>query len=378
MTRDIQPIIAVLQDDKEPLEAVKISEMSNLTRKEEELLRKVWPEISLDKRRRMITWMSESADDDVQLDFSAVCILGLSDEDAQVRCHCIQGLWEHEHFKLIRPFLTLLRQDPSVEVRASAASGLGRFVLQGEMEYLTQARLQEIVGTLVKTVADQSLSLAIRRRAVESLGYSTDPRVSDIISRAYEDPAEEMRMSAIFAMGRTADEYWSGTVRTELFNDNPAFRFEAVRAAGELGDPIAVNRIGTLLVDEDQDQEIREMAAWALGQIGGPIAKKVLMSVIKEDDPSLRRIARDSLTEMAFFDDENPNMSFFVPDVVEDESEEHQPWEHGTNGYYQDDDDDEYADDEYTDDLYDEDQYYDEEYNDEDWNSDKDWLSLPL
>lgn len=361
MNRDIEKTIASLPKDQESFDPLLISDLSNLTRRQQELLTKVWPQIPLYKRRHMIKLMNEKADEDIQLDFSAVCMVGLNDEDAQVRHLSIKGLWECENIKLIRIFLNLLQQDPSVEVRASAASALGRFVFQGEMEYLTEALLQKIVERLVQTFNDESLSVAIRRRAIESLAYSSDSRVHAMIDRAYQDPSEEMQISAIFAMGRTSDPYWSGSVRAELFNDNPAFCFEAVRAAGELADSRSVNRIALLLVDEQQDQQIREMAAWALGEIGGPISKKVLTSVVKTKDATLRRIAQESLAEMTLLDDENFGMGFFVPDMFDDENDEEEWFEQNENGYYQDQDDE--------DDEYDEYDYLD---------SNQDWYSFPL
>lgn len=359
MNRNIEEVITNLQSNYEPLDTFSFSDLSNLTRVEQAALRKAWPTILLDRRRALIALMSEKADEDVQLDFSAVYIIGLEDTDAQVRHLSIEALWECEDIKLIRTFLRLLQQDPSIEVRASAASALGRFVFQGEMEYLTQARLRELVEALMKTFSDHSLPLAIRRRAIESLAHSTDERVYPLISQAYEDSESEMRASALFAMGRTADPYWSGTVRIELLNEDLALRFEAVRAAGELADKQAVNRVAVLLLDEKQDSQIREMAAWALGEIGGEIAKKALLSMAKTSDSALRTIAKESLAEMALFDDENPNMTLFFDDMLDSEDEENELL--SSNDEY----------DEY-------DEYDDDSQDNDDWDSNQDWHIVPL
>ena len=44
-----------------------------------------------------------------------------------------------------------------------------------------------------------------------------------------------MRQSALFAMGRTADSRWAKVVLSELESHEPAMRFEAAQAAGEMG-----------------------------------------------------------------------------------------------------------------------------------------------
>ena len=243
--------------------------------------------------------LTDLGDDDFHLDFSAVFRRGLYDVDAEVRRLSIDGLWEHEHVTLVRPFLRLL-EDESPEVQASAASALGRFVLQGELGQLTMERFQEIVSRLLALTDDVAVPTAVRRRAIESLAYSSDPELRGIIARAYEDPDDRMRQSAIFAMGRSADEYWRGQVRAELSSDEAAFRFEAARAAGELADPKAVASLARLLADEEIG--VREVAIWSLGQIGGAQARRALQIFIEQDESELAEQARDALAEMALLE----------------------------------------------------------------------------
>lgn len=367
INRNIEDVISNLTSNYEPLDTFSFSDLSNLTRVEQKALQKEWYEVSLDRRRNLIRLMSEQAEEDIQLDFSSIYIIGLEDTDAQVRHLSIEALWECEDIKLIRIFLRLLQEDPSIEVRASAASGLGRFVFQGEMEYLTPARLRELVEVLIKIFSDYSLPLAIRRRAIEALAYSTDARVYPFISQAYESAENEMRASALFAMGRTADPYWSGTVRIELFNEELTLRFEAVRAAGEITDKQAVSRVAALLLDEKQDSQIREMAAWALGEIGGEVAKKVLRSMVKIEDSSLRAVIKESLAEIALFDDQNPSMGLSLDDIL-DSDDEVDEWLDSNDEY----------DDEY-DELLDEYHEHDDESPDnDDWDSNQDWHIVPL
>jgi hypothetical protein len=358
--RDTRRIIQKLGDEMEPLDTTFLVDLSNLTREEQQWLDEVWEDIPLDKRRRLVALMSEQADEDVQLDFTAVFRRGLTDEDAEVRRAAIEGLWEDESVTLIRPFLHLLHEDVSPDVRASAASALGRFVLLGELGRLSGERSRQVIEALLAIVSDRSLPIDVRRRAVESLAYSSDDRIRPVIGRAYEDESADMRASAIFAMGRSADEYWRGAVRAELFNEDPAHRFEAARAAGELADPRAVERLIVLL--KDRDREIRMIAIWALGQIGGAAARRALKQVAQAGlSRDARQQARESLAEMSLLDDET--IAFVddpeLYDEVDEENGEYAVFYPGEL-YGDDGEDDELYGDDEDDELYEDDALYED------------------
>ena len=152
-------------------------------------------------------------------------------------------------------------------------------------------------GALLEAVADAEEVLEVRRRAVESIAYWDEPCVHDIIAAAYQEPAELMRISAVFAMGRSADPAWSDTVREELHNANPAMRYEAARACGELEAKAAVPELIKLV--SDPDREVQFAAVGALGQIGGERAKRILEQCARSSDEAMRLAAEDALAELA-------------------------------------------------------------------------------
>ena len=82
------------------------------------------------------------------------------------------------------------------------------------------------------------------------------------------------RVSALYAMGRTYDARWLGTLIDELEAEESEVRFEAARALGELGRGEAVPElIGRL---DDEDRPVRLAAVIALGQIGSRSATNAL------------------------------------------------------------------------------------------------------
>ena len=107
----------------------------------------------------------------------------------------------------------------------------------------------------------------VERRALESLGYSGRSEVPNLIEDAYESDDDEWIASALFAMGRSADDRWAPLVIERLDDTAIELSREAARAAGELELGEALPALVHLL--QDEDSELRLAAAWSLSQIGG-------------------------------------------------------------------------------------------------------------
>ena len=107
-----------------------------------------------------------------------------------------------------------------------------------------------------------------------------------------------MRVSAIFAMGRSADSCWARHVCQELFSPNPELHYEAARACGELQLAEAVSELEELA--DDADPEVQEAALWALGQIGGGKAREILERYCHAQDEATRTAAEAALDELEF------------------------------------------------------------------------------
>jgi HEAT repeat protein len=217
----------------------------------------------------------------------------LQDEDAEVRACCIDGLWEDESPGLVNPLLTLLSVDPSVAVRAAAATSLGRFVLLAELGELDEELGRKILEKLRKLIEDPHETLEVRRRVLEAMSYSGTKGVPEVIREAYRHPAEKMRVSAIFSMGRSADPAWGSTVIGELSSANPEMRYETARACGELELTEAVSDLIRLI--GDRDREVQQAAISALGKIGGREARRALRLCCESGDEVVAPAADEAL-----------------------------------------------------------------------------------
>jgi HEAT repeat protein len=286
----------------ETIDIRRLYALSALTRDGLSALAEVWPAIPPERRRHLVENLVELAEANVRVDFRRIFRLALDDPDSAVRAQAIDGLWEDEKQDLIDHFCHMLENDLSTDVRASAAQALGKYVLQAELDELDEARGEHVRVVLRDVFYDESETIEVRRRALESLAYYDDPDMREPIRLAYEHPAHKMQVSAIFAMGRSLAPFWSNIILMELANPSPEIRYEAARASGELRLEEAVSDLVDLT--EDPDREIQEVAIWALGQIGGDHARRVLDYFIQSSDAGLTEAAEDAMAELLLMEGE--------------------------------------------------------------------------
>ncbi|MCH8025538.1 MAG: HEAT repeat domain-containing protein [Chloroflexi bacterium] len=305
----IQAYIEELIDPQRPLAVSKLTQLSALGPAEAAVLATHWPEMELQKRQRLVQELIDLEEDNVELDFDAVFFLGLADGDAGVRRDSVRGLWENESRDLIDAMIGLLADDPDAGVRAEAALGLGRFVVQAEFENVKPAYAEPLDQALRGVFQDQAEVVEVRGRALESLGTRAAPWARDLIEEAFESPERRLRLSAVHAMGRSCDESWLPALFAELESDDDEMRFEAAGACGAIGGEAAAQHLLPLL--EDADHEVQEAAIGALGEIGGEVAKAALMELKERENERVRDAVVEALEALAFVDDP---LAFHVSD----------------------------------------------------------------
>ena len=288
--------------------------LSNLHGKELARLTQVWTTIPKEHRPAIVSRLVEIGEDDFEVDFGEMFKIGLQDTDAHVRVSAIEGLWEVEDIFLIRPIIRMLEQDPSVLVREAAATSLSRFALLAELGRLQPRQVDLIWNALWTAIRSPTEDMSVRRRAIESIAYFDRPEITRLIQETYKNEEPKMRVSAVFAMGRSGDQEWADKVLEELYTDDPEMRYEATRACGELKLIEATSALSKLVADTDP--EIKFAAVWALGQIGTPEARRVLEICNEQGDEALEDAAENALAEMDFMDGD---IEFPIYDPSDDE-----------------------------------------------------------
>jgi HEAT repeat protein len=304
MARDIpfQTVVDALLDTGNPFSARYLHKFSDINPKDLATLMKVWPEIETRRKHTLLEDLEELAESDTLTSFDDMARPLLADTDPQVRVHAIRLLWESEDTKLIPIYIKLMNEDDDPEVRAAAANALGLFVYQGELEKIPGDLLRRIEDNLLEATSSGKEEL-LRRRALESLGYSGREEVIPLIETAYYEKNPEWVVSALFAMGRSSDERWKKHVLSKLRSYDEEIRTEAIHAAGELELSSARATLLDLLEDEE-DLEMRHELIWALSKIGGEGVRDRLDELLEiEEDDSEADFIEQALDNLTFTED---------------------------------------------------------------------------
>jgi HEAT repeat protein len=316
----LDTLLTELNDPASPVHATDLTSLSRLHGVERERFLDAWRTMSVQRRRDIIDRLADLVEDNVELDFDQVFLIGLVDDDVQVRAESAKGLWEYEGDDLVGVLLRLLG-DPEAIVRAEAALGIGRFLLRAELEDRDDALTAQAETALRDVALDEDELVEVRGRAIEAIGARSKEWVHDLIDDAYASGDRRLQISAVHAMGRSADPDWLPTIIDEMHSDDSEMRFEAAMAAGAIGDEEAIPDLSELTGEDDP--EVQEAAIGALGQIGGPAARAVLQSVASESsDQRVLEAVSDALSEAEFTEDPlgvRPPIELSVDEDEEDE-----------------------------------------------------------
>jgi HEAT repeat protein len=301
MSDELASLLAQLADESRPVRSLNLTHISDLSRDQVAQFRLVCDSLGPARRLDLVTAMIEQAEANIHLNFHAILRSCLGEVDDRIRKLAIEGLWEDERASLVQPLASLLADDPASEVRAAAAISLSRFVLLGVLGEIAEepARTAEEALWLAWRRAGEPVE--VRRRALEGLACTDAPGLHDLVRGAYYHEDAHMRQSALFAMGRSADPRWSRVVLAELASREPAMRFEAAVAAGEMTLRSATQPLIRAL--DDPDANVREAAVLALGKIGGASARRALQALVEGDDERLAEAAEEALDELTFNSD---------------------------------------------------------------------------
>ncbi|HEY2982281.1 MAG TPA: HEAT repeat domain-containing protein, partial [Anaerolineales bacterium] len=277
-TTSFQTVVNALLDNDQEFPARYLPYFSDMDPASMESFLQAWPRVKPARKLELLERLESLADKDTLVAFDDLGRALLLDPDASVRTRAIRLLAECEDPKLVRSYIQLLNSDPDASTRAEAATALGQFVMRGELDEIPPSAHREAEDALLKSLNDDK-NIEVRRRSLESLGFSSRPELPTLIESAYHREDQEWVASALFAMGRSADDRWDDQVANMLLSDEPAVQLAAVQAAGELGLASAAPILLKLLEDEEDAGQI-EAAIWSLSQIGGEDARLYIQSVI--------------------------------------------------------------------------------------------------
>ena len=296
MPSPIEETIGDLVNSDKPSRSSKLAKLSNLNPEELGVLERVWTTIEPKRRRQIVSRLVELAEDDFELNFDSIFKNCLEDQDAEVRSKAIEGLWENEEPSLINPLINLLGQDSSEKVQAAAATALGKFVMLAEHKKLRSCHVSKVCQALLTAIGDKSKPLEVKRRALEATAPINLPDVERAITEAYQSHNSKLRVSSIYAMGKSCNPSWLPILLKELSSADAEIRYESAGACGELGEEEAAPHLIELV--SDLDIELQLVAIRALGKIGGTEAKNCLEECLDDPNEAIQQAAEQALHEL--------------------------------------------------------------------------------
>lgn len=296
-----KPFPAVLDalffDDPVPISL--LFRLSDMSPQEQTLLETRWLEATDERRRVLVRHLADLSEENFVVDFSPVFSFCLGDRYAPVRIAALDGVWDSTNTRLIGPIIALMQQDEDAEVQATAARALAHYILMAEWGELPRKIAAPIVAALLEMYDRPQTAVSVRRAALEALGAADHPRIAAMIRDAYETNQPDMQLSAVFAMGSSADKQWLPVILGEMDSSLAEMRAEAARAAGNIGSGEATPELAQLTMDEDRDVQLA--AVIALGQIGSDAAYSVLAELLEDPEfEDLHEAIEEAMEEMSW------------------------------------------------------------------------------
>ena len=296
------PFAEIMQNlqGEEPVNVSQLYRLSDMDAVDEAAFFSLWRQLPSGRRRTIVQHLVDIMEENFEVEFGPIFTLCLEDEDGQVRASALEGLWDSTDLRLVPRIMELLLADASEVVQVAAARALAHFILMMEWGQLSSSYKDNIVAALLQVWDRPDCPVALKRAVLEAVATAEHQRVAAMIKEAYGSRRIELQVSALFAMGLTANPSWIATINDELESPYDEIRAEAARAAGNIGRSDTVERL-RLLVD-DPEPEVQFAVVEALAQIASDEAAEILNDILDDEDAAhLHEAVEEAITEMSFF-----------------------------------------------------------------------------
>jgi HEAT repeat protein len=180
-------------------------------------------------------------------------------------------------------------KDEIDDVRFEAAEALGKI------------RDERAVEPLIQALKVEGESCGILKKAAEALGKIGEPAVESLI-QALRDDDITVRYLAARTLGEIKDERAVEVLIPALKDEGSIIgnhisyvRVKAAEALGKIGEPAVELLIQAL---NDDDNNVRYLAAWALGEIRDKRAVESLNQLLNDSDANVRETAKESMKKI--------------------------------------------------------------------------------
>ena len=320
-TITFQSVLDHLLDSKKEIPHSHLQHYSDLDPKSLRLFLDVWPSVKPNRKLLLLEELLSHLNSEVLVSYEEIGRALLNDADGEVRARAIGLLAESNDPELVDTLIDIFLNDVDLAPRMESANLLGEFVLLGELEDLDEEFQRKVEDALISVIRSED-NPSLRKRALESLGYSSRDEMADMIESAFQRADPTWVASSLRAMGRSHDNRWNDDVVSKLLEEDPRIRLAAAEAAGELSIEEAGPIMLQMLEDEEEDEDVISAAIWSLSQIGGDDARIYLVHLIEQtEDEDLVAFLEDALENLDFNEelDKFDLLSLDAEDIDENE-----------------------------------------------------------
>lgn len=294
-------LFTTLIEDIDSLEESDYSLLSDLNDDEFNNFLATWNILDLEVQTKLVANLYGLSEENSDLNFEKIFKLGLQSIDESIIYASLEGLWESESHDTLRRLIRLASRNLSPHVKGSVMTHISRFILLGHDGRINKMMLDNIHQLLKASYSNMDEPTEIRRRALESLGYFDDLETQEYIKEAYTSNNPTLKVSSIYAMGKTCNEIWSPILIEELKNEDPEIRYESVEALVEIGEETCVDLLMDLISDEDQQVRLSVIAG--MGKMGTLSSKELLLTCLDDEDEEIAEAASIALENIDFLED---------------------------------------------------------------------------
>ncbi|MFX1465373.1 MAG: HEAT repeat domain-containing protein [Promethearchaeota archaeon] len=211
----------------------------------------------------------------------------------------IDGLCTEQDSEIINELISIGKN--AIDQLIDALQHEKWYVRRKISEILGELQDERVVSSLIQTLKEEKNSY-VRETCVVSLGKIGEKTTIPFLISLLKDRDPQVRIEASLALGKMKAVRAVQSLCNNLNAKNPGVRWAAVRAIGAIKDAKAAVIPLISLLDEEKEKEsnIRDWAAWALGEIGDSRAIKPLVNALKKDkSPDVRQEAELALQEIA-------------------------------------------------------------------------------
>ena len=133
-----------------PVRTSDVAALSDLGRPAAAVLTREWLSLPEATRVAIVREMDELAEERIDLNFGRALRVALDDESPVVRQLAVAALWEDERGDIVGRLQALAATDPSEDVRAEAAKGLGRFAGRADAGDLIGGGVERLRASLAE------------------------------------------------------------------------------------------------------------------------------------------------------------------------------------------------------------------------------------